>query len=153
MKDFVYTTANKEQYLVLHGHKETKPTSPKFKKFYLRTRFFLGLVKLPFGKQIAKLFKMKSLLSHKKFKSWVSNFEHEWLDYLDELYNKEPVFHNFDGLICGHSHSPCRYNKNDKWFINIGDFVYSNSYLVETLEGGLELKSYNDIPLRYAPYD
>jgi len=138
----VYYTSKHKRYLVTHGH-EKSSTFQKKSTFYLKEKFFLNLVQFPFGKQIAKLFKLKSLLNHPKFKEWVIKYENKMLSNLIE----------FEGVICGHSHSPCQYKKDGKWFINLGDFVSNNSYLVETLDGQLELKSWNDLPLRCNSYD
>jgi UDP-2,3-diacylglucosamine pyrophosphatase LpxH len=59
----------------------------------------------------------------------------------DPRWAGEPLF---DGIICGHSHRPGKFNREKIECINIGDFMGNASFLIEDLEGNLELNTWNN---------
>lgn len=51
----------------------------------------------------------------------------------------------YDGVICGHIHTPCIKEYNGSVYCNIGDWVDSCTALVETYEGELKIISDKDV--------
>lgn len=49
----------------------------------------------------------------------------------------------FDAVILGHTHRPVFENKNSKYYINLGDWIKSFTYL-QLIETSFELKSWHD---------
>ena len=50
---------------------------------------------------------------------------------------------NYRGIICGHIHTPADKRIGDFHYINSGDWVESNTAIVEHFEGGFEVIDYN----------
>ena len=51
----------------------------------------------------------------------------------------------FQGVICGHIHNPVDQYYDTIHYLNTGDWVENCTYLVETLDGNLELRKYAEI--------
>ena len=65
---------------------------------------------------------------------FVAKYEDTIIDYAKRSQCK--------GIITGHIHKPESYTKNNIHYVNCGDFVESNTYVIETLEGDIELRHY-----------
>jgi UDP-2,3-diacylglucosamine pyrophosphatase LpxH len=93
-----------------------------FLKFFGMKRFFLSrFVKDKF----------------KKANAFIGNFEAVMAEYARE--------NGYDGVICGHIHSPEHRNIDEIEYINCGDWVESLSAVVEHLDGRLELVKFEDL--------
>jgi len=63
---------------------------------------------------------------------YINNFEKIVADYAKS--------HKADAVLCGHIHQPCISKAQAVAYYNCGDWVENCSYLVETLEGEIELR-------------
>ena len=62
---------------------------------------------------------------------YISNYETAVINFV-----KSKECH---GVITGHIHSPADYIKDNVHYLNCGDFIESNTFVVETLEGDIKL--------------
>jgi UDP-2,3-diacylglucosamine pyrophosphatase LpxH len=88
---------------------------------HIRTRFGLKYWSL------SKAVKTKT----KEVLSYAQNYKEEVRKYTK--------LKNCDGIICGHIHIPELTIEKDFIYGNCGDWLENTSYIVETLEGNLEL--------------
>ena len=64
--------------------------------------------------------------------SFINDFKYLSIKKLEET--------NCDGIMIGHIHTPAIEDLNGKMYYNTGDMVESCSYLVEDLNGDIELR-------------
>ena len=58
---------------------------------------------------------------------------------------KEALERGCDTVLCGHIHTPSdKIIENGVRYLNCGDWIENNSYIVKTLEGQLELRYYGN---------
>jgi UDP-2,3-diacylglucosamine pyrophosphatase LpxH len=74
----------------------------------------------------------------------ISNFE----DHIAQLAQERGCI----GVMCGHIHTPADKRIGDIHYLNSGDWVESNTAIVEHHDGRLELIHFSDF-LREFPYD
>ena len=51
---------------------------------------------------------------------------------------------NYNAILCGHIHKPEFVTINNIKYLNTGDWIENNSFIVETLDGNIELHKYED---------
>ena len=75
----------------------------------------------------------------KRAVQFVSDFERRIVDHARLL--------DFDGVICGHIHTPVISRGNGLIYCNTGDWVENRSGIVETFDGKLELVHWDSVPV------
>lgn len=129
----VYHTTNKgKEYLIIHGdqfdgivtkHKWLQKVGARFYELSLYMNKITRLFKFSFS----KLLKSKA----KEAVKYISNYETAVINFV-----KSKECH---GVITGHIHSPADYIKDNVHYLNCGDFIESNTFVVESLEGDIKL--------------
>ena len=140
-----YIDLNEKKYLVTHGDMFDGITrmAPWISFFgdkaydfvlWVNGRFNWWRHKLGFGYwSLSKYLKLKV----KKAIDFVFKFEKNITDYAQRK--------GYDGVICGHIHTPEIKTVGDMVYMNDGDWVESCSALVETLEGEWQIIYWNKI--------
>lgn len=98
----------------------------RFNRFYNKYRKLRG--KRPFSLSAWAKAKVKSAVNH----------VHRYEDSLADMARK----HNCDGMICGHIHVAANRMIDGIHYLNSGDWVESNSAIVEEKDGSLEILDY-----------
>jgi UDP-2,3-diacylglucosamine pyrophosphatase LpxH len=128
-----HITAKGKRYIVIHGdqfdgvickHKWMQIIGAYFYEISLFLNKFTRYFKFSFS----KFLKNKA----KEAVKFVAKYEDTIIDYAKRSQCK--------GIITGHIHKPESYTKNNIHYVNCGDFVESNTYVIETLEGDIELR-------------
>lgn len=71
-----------------------------------------------------------------------------FIDKYEEQLQKLAASRNYQGIICGHIHTPADKKLGSFHYINSGDWVESNTAVIEHYEGGFEVIDY-DIFLKW----
>lgn len=127
-----HTTENGLKFIILHGDIFDGFLSKSHLFSIIINSFYDLLLEVKLTKPIVEFFKKKI--------DWItnktSNYENKAIDYVIE--NK------FDGIICGHSHRPKITRIKGKVYANIGDLIGTNTVIVETEKGDLNLVRLNE---------
>lgn len=139
-KEYFYTTLKGEKVLLLHGDcfdgvitkmKWLYWLGDNAYSFALFLNFYYNKIRSFFGGNYWSLSKyLKSKV--KSAIQFVNNFEH--------LVVQKAKNENVDTIICGHIHVYDDKVIDGIRYMNSGDFVENNSYIIEDLEGNLILK-------------
>ncbi|HUJ71977.1 MAG TPA: UDP-2,3-diacylglucosamine diphosphatase [Verrucomicrobiae bacterium] len=135
----VYTTAEGERLLVMHGHEfDSVTVHAKWMAhlgdagytILLRLNRPLNLMRRVFG---LGFWSLSAYVKQnvKKVVSSISRFEEAVARYAE--------MHNVGGIVCGHIHTPAVRQIRGVNYYNTGDWVESSTALVEHLDGRLEL--------------
>lgn len=147
--EFIHLKPNGEKLLIVHGDKFDAAIQYAMK--YSRFLCFLGDLSYDFLielNQIINFFRRKFKLPHwslsqnvkhhfKNAVNYVNGFEKILSDYAKEKDCK--------GVVCGHIHTACIKPMNDIMYYNCGDWVESNTFIVEYEDGQIELLKHNQI--------
>lgn len=143
MLDYAVKSGNKK-YLVIHG--DVFDTITKrlvglskfgasgygmllaYNRFYNRRRKKKGLPYKSISKEIKRKVKMAANI--------VGNFEEKAITMARNL--------GYDGIICGHIHTPSDKMLNGIHYLNSGDWVETMSAITEDFDGNWEIKMYSD---------
>ncbi len=142
--EYEYVTKKGEKYLVVHGD-GFDSVSTKWKwaaevgavgydalmsvnHYYNRFRQWRGKRYVSLSKKVKA--KVKGAIA--------------FIDQYEELLQEYARERNCDGIICGHIHTPANEHLNDIHYLNSGDWVESLTAIVEHLDGGFEVISYED---------
>lgn len=68
---------------------------------------------------------------------YISNFEHILSEYCKD--------NNYSGVICGHIHKACISNLNGVKYFNCGDWVESNTAIIEYKSGEMKIIQFDDL--------
>lgn len=127
-----YITTKNKRYIVLHGDIFDCKTT-KYKWLYVLGCIFYNIL-LKFD----NIFKFFNLNINKIIKNnvkhavkYIKKFEGIAIDYT--------IDNKYDGIILGHIHQPTSYKKNNIHYVNTGDFIDSNTCVVEDLNGNIKL--------------
>jgi UDP-2,3-diacylglucosamine pyrophosphatase LpxH len=127
-----FTTLKEKNYLIIHGD-QFDGVITKFKYVqYIGALIYeisLGLNKLfrVFKFSFSNFLKQKA----KEAVKYINNYEVLVSDYCKQ--------YEFDGVITGHIHKPADKTLNGIHYLNCGDWIESNTAIIETLEGELKL--------------
>jgi len=144
----IHTTANGKKLLVIHGHEmDTIVQNLRWLahvgdlgyKSLMRVNGFVNFICKRLGMRYWSLsaFVKREV---KNVVSFINQFEHSVVRYAKEF--------RVSGVICGHIHFPAYKTIEDMLYINCGDWVESNSLLVEDSDGSLQIIRQNNVPLR-----
>jgi len=135
LNDYIY----KDKIYLTHG--DTFHDKDIFNKIL---KHLLIQAKIKAKKHIAKRkspdSSKSSSIYHSKIKPLAQKFLHNsYINYLIKLAKKN----HCHTVICGHIHLPERVDKNSVTYLNCGDWVKYNSYILEDLNGKLMLINSN----------
>jgi UDP-2,3-diacylglucosamine pyrophosphatase LpxH len=141
----VHTTADRQRYLVIHGHQLDGLVhfNRLLERVGSRLYDWILLFNLYFNRVRRRLgFGYWSVSSWLKFKAksavrYVTQFE----DGMAQIAAKSRV----DGVICGHIHRAENRQINGVHYLNCGDWVESCTALVEHFDGSFEILNLSDI--------
>lgn len=147
--EFIHERPNGEKLLVIHGDKFD--TAIRYAMKYTRWVCWLGdvgydmLIRL---NNTVNWFRRKFGLKHwslskaikhqfKNAVNYIGGFENLLVDYANER--------NCKGVVCGHIHTAALKHMKNIMYYNCGDWVESNTAILEYDDGSMELKSYLDL--------
>jgi len=132
-----YITLKGEKILVIHGD--------QFDGIVTKNKWIqhIGSIIYDYSLAINKLFRVfkfsfSNFLKQKAKEAvkYIANYEKSVADYCK--------INGYNSVLCGHIHKPEIRLIDGIQYINTGDWVESNSFVVETLDGNIELKTYED---------
>ena len=135
----VYTTADNRRLLVMHGHEFDAVTTYSRWLAHLGDYGYTALLAMNrplnflrsqfgFGYWSFSSFVKRRV---KEAVSFISHFEEAVAHYAER--------HRTDGIVCGHIHTPAQRQIRGVAYYNTGDWVESNSALVEHWDGRMEV--------------
>lgn len=146
--EFIHVTPNGEDLLVIHGDKFDAAIRYAMKY----TRFLCTLGDWGYGNLIKlnrlvnwvryrlnlPYWSLSKAIKHqfKQAVNYVGGFEEILVDYAKEK--------KCQGVICGHIHTPGFKKIKDIWYYNCGDWVESNSAIIEYEDGRMQLINHYD---------
>lgn len=132
VRETVHTLLGGGRYLVIHGDQFDGVVG---KNKYIQ---HIGAVIYDFSLGINKLFRIFKF----SFSNFLKQRAKEAIKYISNyelILSEHCKNRGYDGIICGHIHAPMDSMMGGIHYINIGDFVESDTYVCETLEGRLVL--------------
>ena len=91
---------------------------------------------------------IKSMGFRVSLSKWLKSKVKEAVKFVTNFENalaKEAVERGCDTVLCGHIHTPSdKIIENGVRYLNCGDWIENNSYIVKTLEGQFELRYYGN---------
>lgn len=91
---------------------------------------------------------IKSMGFRVSLSKWLKSKVKEAVKFVTNFENalaKEAVDRGCDTILCGHIHTPSdKIIENGVRYLNCGDWIENNSYIVKTLEGQFELRYYGN---------
>lgn len=139
MNHYSYNAVNGKKYLVTHGdlfdnlmlqNKWLMHVGDTLYNFLIWLNTHFNKIRKIFGMRYWSLSKFLKRQT-KQALNFINNYEKHLADY---CYKK-----GYDGVICGHIHTPAIKQIGSIEYMNDGDWVESCSALVETLDGNFEL--------------
>ena len=118
IQKFFYYTINNKKFLITHGD-----IFDEFKNIYLSK----------IGHYIYNSLFYINKLTHLKISFYSKIYAKKFFvlpKFKQNIYNYL-VKNNIDGIICGHIHYPEKIKINNKLYINCGDWLDSNSYIID----------------------
>ena len=137
-RQILHTTLKNEKILILHGD--------QFDGIVTKNKWIqhIGAIIYDYSLSVNKLFRV--------FKFSFSNFlKQKAKEAVKYISGYESTVTNYcksngcDSILCGHIHKPTITQMDNIQYINTGDWVESNTFVIETLNGDIELKRYEDI--------
>ena len=137
----VHYGIDKRKYLVTHGdHYDKTMEYPWLSYFGDRAYNYAIWV----SRQLNRLRRLLKL-PYWSFSGMLKQKAKGYLEYLYEFESqvaRQAQIRNFDGVICGHTHTAKIVEINDMIYMNDGDWVESLTALVETYDGEFRLEKY-----------
>ena len=127
-----HKTIRGKEYIIIHGdqfdgivtkHKWIQVVGAKFYELSLALNKISRLFKFSFS----KLLKNKA----KEAVKYIANYEEVVINFVKNS--------KCDGVITGHIHKPANYTKDGVHYVNCGDFIESNTCVIETTDGEIKL--------------
>ena len=91
---------------------------------------------------------MKRMGFRVSLSKWLKSKVKEAVKFVTNFENalaKEALERGCDTVLCGHIHTPSdKFLENGVRYLNCGDWIENNSYIVKTLEGQFELRYYGN---------
>lgn len=141
--EFEYISLKDKRYLVTHGDFFDSITMTKkwlallgdqAYMFFLKTNRPINYIRKKLGYK--RYWSLSKFLKQNVKKSVM------FMDDYENILSLHAQKNDYDGVICGHIHHPEMKDINGIKYINTGDWVESNSAIVETLEGEFKLIEY-----------
>lgn len=137
-REILHETKNGDKILILHGDQFDGIIS---KNKWLQK---IGAVLYEYSLLINKLFRIfkfsfSNFLKQKAKEAvkYINNYEDTVVNYCNKKNNKT--------ILCGHIHKAEDKIMNGIRYINTGDWIESNTFVIETLDGDIKLIKYEDI--------
>lgn len=142
--EFEYTTTSGERILIVHGdlydcitqlHRWVAVLGDLGYTILVHINHWFNVIRQKIGYpywSISNYAKQKI----KKSIEFINNFEN--------VIVLESKRRGFDGVICGHIHTPTIKQKSEVTYYNTGDWVENCTFLVEHFDGGIELIAYEN---------
>lgn len=140
LDSYDYTTTHGEKYLIIHGDQFDSLMLPNTKwlmhvgdaayNFMIWVNVHLNGIRKLFGKKywsLSKFLKSKT----KSALNFIYSYEKHIANHC--------LLNNYDGVICGHIHTPVIKTIDGVKYFNTGDMCENCSVLVETQDGEFEL--------------
>ena len=137
VRETQHITLKNQKLLVIHGD--------QFDGIITKNKWIqhIGAIIYDYSLSINKLFRMfkfsfSNFLKQKAKEAvkYISNFEILIVEYCRKSEN--------DGVICGHIHKPEDTVIGGINYYNTGDWIENNTFIVETIDGTIELYKYED---------
>jgi UDP-2,3-diacylglucosamine pyrophosphatase LpxH len=138
-----YHAINGKRYLVIHGDLFDKLMNKNFKwLMFFGDKLYAWLIMLNLNlNRIRSLFGLKQWSLSKFLKSKTKEALNFILKF-EELISNYCREKQYDGVICGHIHTPAIKKINGADYMNCGDWVESCSALVEEKDGTFKIINY-----------
>ena len=139
VEDFVHTTADGHRYICLHGDAFDAVTQNSKLLAILGDIGYQGLLKLNRYYNRYRQWRGKEFFSlSKAIKARVKTAV-SYISKFEESAVKLAKNRDCDGFICGHIHSPADKMIDGKRYLNSGDWVESNTAIIEYYDGRIEV--------------
>lgn len=138
--DHMHTTADGKKFYLLHGDRYDFITK-NYRWLSVLAGWSYDLL-ISFNNKANKIRHLFGKSSW-SFSSNIKNKVKETAVYISrfhDLIKEDAKKRKVDGVICGHTHYPMDENYGSFRILNTGDFVENCSYIVEHLDGTLEVK-------------
>jgi len=138
IRETIHVTLKKEKMVILHGD--------QFDGIITKNKWiqYIGAIIYDYSLAVNKLFRIfkfsfSNFLKQKAKKAvkYICNYETTVANYCRT--------NNCDSILCGHIHKPNIIDMNGIRYYNTGDWVESNTFIIETTEGNIQLLKYEDI--------
>jgi len=137
-EDFIHRTAEGRRMLVTHGHQFDSPR--------IRDGWWISLIG-SIGYSAAMRLNLwynrgipsRRGATHRMLRHQLKSAVHYLVDFRDEQISHAARYRKVDGVICGHTHKPDHRMIGPILYINDGDWVQSETALVEERSGALHL--------------
>lgn len=138
IREIVHVTNKNEKILILHGD--------QFDGIITKNKWIqhVGAIIYDYSLAVNKLFRFfkfsfSNFLKQKTKEAikYIGNYETTVVNYCKS--------NNCESILCGHIHKPNQEKINGINYYNTGDWVESNTFIIETLEGDIKLLKYEDI--------
>jgi len=132
-----HTTLNNENILIIHGD--------QFDGIVTKNKWIqhIGAVIYDYSLTVNKLFRIfkfsfSNFLKQKAKEAvkYISNYEQTVINYCKNS--------NYDSILCGHIHKPEITIIDDIKYYNTGDWIENNTFIIETIDGKIELIKYEN---------
>lgn len=137
--DAIYETVKGKRLYIVHG--DVFDTIIQFNRWMYILGDHAYEFALWFNKQFNTIRKILKL-PYWSLSKWLKHNVKEAVSYLQDYERtiiKYCKKHNFDGVVCGHIHTPSIKTVDNIIFMNDGDFVENCSALVETRDGEFKI--------------
>lgn len=136
-REATYNTLSGERILVIHGD--------QFDGIITKNKWIqrIGSRIYDYSLAINKIFRIFKF----SFSNFLKRKAKEAVKYIANYENSVAEYckiNGYDSVLCGHIHKPEIRTIVDIKYYNTGDWVESNTFIVETLDGNMELKTYED---------
>ena len=137
VRETSHTTLNNEKILIIHGD--------QFDGLVTKNKWIqhIGAVIYDYSLSVNKLFRIfKFSFSNflkqraKEAVKYISNYETTVVNYCKNS--------GYDSILCGHIHKPEIVTIEGVKYYNVGDWIENNTFIVETLQGEIQLIKYED---------
>jgi len=137
-REVTHLTITNKKILIIHGDQfDGIITENKFIQkigsVIYDWSLYLNVVFRYFKFSLSKFLKEKA----KSAVNYISGYETAMIEHCKS--------HGYDIVVCGHIHRPEILLKDNVLYVNTGDWVENNTFVVEKFDGTLELIAYNEI--------
>lgn len=128
-----HLTLKKEKLLIIHGD--------QFDGFITKNKWLqkIGSILYDYSLFINKFFRIFKF----SFSKFLKNKTKEAVKYISNYENTVALYcekNNYNSVVCGHIHKPEIKKINNITYYNCGDWIEHNTFIVEDLNGDIQLK-------------
>lgn len=137
IRETQHVTLKEEKILIIHGD--------QFDGFISKNKWLqkIGSILYDYSLYINKFFRIFKF----SFSKFLKNKAKEAVKYISNYEQTVSMYcekNGYDSVICGHIHKPEIKQINNVTYYNCGDWIEHNTYLIEDLEGNIQLLTFND---------